>query len=154
VNRRGFSFIELLTVLVVIGTLVRIAVPAVREARRRAVAAQVIADFNAVRLAAIDYHADTGGWPRERATGRVPPELVSGLPRGFTFNRGPYQLDWENWDVRGRSRFRGTGVILGISMVTSDEVLRNAVEGLLGGAVRFTVGNKVTFILQTEGGTF
>jgi prepilin-type N-terminal cleavage/methylation domain-containing protein len=152
-DRRGFSFVELLAVMAIIGLLARIALPRFGEVRTRALAARVVGDFEAVRVAAYDYHAATGQWPREYGAGVVPTELKGSLPSGFTFRRGDWTLDWENWSVATRRADR-TGVVLGISVTTTDPMLRQEVIRMLGqgGGVRFTIGQRATFVVQSAGG--
>lgn len=150
-NRRaGFTLIELLIVVAIIGILARFAIPSYAHMKRRAVAAKIVGDFNAVRLAAFDYHAGTSAWPPEAATGVVPPLLVKSLPGGFTFKRTGYNLDWENWTVSGSGT---TGILLGISVSTTDALLGAQVLKLLqsNSVARFTTGTKYTFIIQAVG---
>ena len=86
-SRRGFSFIELLTVMIVIGILASIAILRYRDFTNEALA---------VRLAALNHYSETSNWPGETADGQVPAELVRYLPDGWRFSTGSYSLDWEN----------------------------------------------------------
>ena len=61
--RRGFSLIELMTVMAVIGLLAALSVPRYRDMKRRAYSANVLSDFNTVRVAAYNYFADNSTYP-------------------------------------------------------------------------------------------
>ena len=95
-SRRGFSFIELLTVMIVIGILASIAILRYRDFTNEALAARIATDMETVRLAALNHYTETDAWPAESADGQVPAELVRYLPDGWQFNSGSYSLDWEN----------------------------------------------------------
>ena len=51
-SRRGFSLIELMTVMAVIGLLAALGIPRYRDMKRRAYSANIMSDFNTVRVAA------------------------------------------------------------------------------------------------------
>ena len=114
-SRRGFSFIELLTVMIVIGILASIAILRYRDFTNEALAARIATDMETVRLAALNHYSETSNWPGETADGQVPAELVRYLPDGWRFSTGSYSLDWEN-----------LGGVVGVT-VRSDR------EGLSGG---------------------
>lgn len=149
-GRRGFTMVELVTVAVVIGTLVRINVPNFHELYLRARAADVAGDFEIVRVAALNYHADHIQWPKDGYTGQVPMGLEEYLPDGYQFDRPGYRLDWEHWVLpEGLPDDPGAGALLGVSMVTEDEELGQAVVDLLGSSMlHFRLGSKYTFIFE------
>ena len=86
-RRAGFTFIELLTVMIVIGLLAGIALLKYIDLRHRARAAQAAADLQAVRLAAYGAWYETGKWPAEVGAGRGAARARAYLPTGFTFQR-------------------------------------------------------------------
>jgi hypothetical protein len=142
--------VEMLTVAVVMGTLVRIAVPNFHEILLKARAAEVMGDFDVVRVAVLNYHADHLQWPTDAYTGQVPVGLEEYLPEGFRFFRMGYDLDWENWVLpNGLPRAPGTQALLGISIVTDDRELGQAMVDLLGGAMaHYTLGGSYTFVVE------
>jgi|AP95_1055475.scaffolds.fasta_scaffold33080_3 hypothetical protein len=146
----GFTMIELLTVAVVMGTLVRIALPNFHEVLVKARAAEVYGDFETVRLAVLNYHAEHLQWPEDVYTGQIPTGLAEFLPDNFDFNRPGYRLDWENWVLpNGLPKHPETGVLLGISIVTEDDELGYAVIDFLGGAMaHYTLGTSYTFVVD------
>ena len=75
-RRRGFTFIEILIVMIVIGILASLGLLKYMDLRHRALAAQAIADLEAVRLAGYSSWYETGVWPAEVAPGIVPRGLL------------------------------------------------------------------------------
>lgn len=150
VNRRGWTMIELLVVMVVLGLLASIAVLKYIDLSRTAYAAKVAGEFVTVRLAAYNYEADHNNqWPMDRGPGVVPPELVSYLPNGFSFTTPSYQLDWDNLGP-GATPYQ-----LAISLTTTDNRLLNALIQSLGTkAPYFQSGNRLTYILIDENGNY
>lgn len=149
-SRRGFSLIELLMVVVIIGTLARIAIPNYQGMKRKAEAADVIGNFEVVKVAAFSFHADHHSFPKDYNRGEVPPPLKNYLPDGFDFTFRDYLLDWEHWVLPdGTPSKPGTGVMVGVSLVTDDEDFGNEVLNLLGqSAATFTIEDHYTYIFE------
>ena len=96
-GRGGFTLVELLVTVSIVGILAGLAIPNMRNMTFRARATNVAADFEVLRVATLSYNGDQHAWPAERASGVVPPELVGFLPDGFSFAGDGYELDFENW---------------------------------------------------------
>jgi prepilin-type N-terminal cleavage/methylation domain-containing protein len=96
-DRRGFTFVELMVVVVVIAILAGMMVMRYIELKHRALTAQITSDMENVRLAAFTKFYDTGQWPSAPGPGVVPPELVPYLGTGFSFTRQDYTLEFENF---------------------------------------------------------
>lgn len=132
-RRGGFSLIELMTVMAVIGLLAALGIPRYREMKRRANAASVAADFNTVRIASYNYFADNSTFAPDAGPGVPPAALVPYLPRNFSFTRGAYTLDYDTWpspDNPGQQ-------IVGVTVTSGDPQLiymiaRNISVGGLG----------------------
>jgi prepilin-type N-terminal cleavage/methylation domain-containing protein len=149
-KRRGFTLIEIMIVIVIMGLLAAIAVFKYIDLTKTAAAAKIAGEFTTVRLAAYNYEADHNNqWPSEQGPGVIPPEFNGYLPAGFTFTMPNYQLDWDN---------RSPSLIpfqLAISMTTTDAALINSLRQQLGNRLPyFFVGNRLTFILIDQDGNY
>jgi prepilin-type N-terminal cleavage/methylation domain-containing protein len=151
-KKLGFTMIEVLTALMVMSTLVRIGIPSYQEIRLKAEAAQVAGDFRVVRQAVYNHLAEDHRWPAEVGTGQVPLELVDDLPEGFTFQKGRYQLDWENLTLySGLPNNPRVRTILGVSIVTQNRALGAALEEILGSnSAHFSLAGTYTFVLEIQ----
>jgi prepilin-type N-terminal cleavage/methylation domain-containing protein len=144
--RRGFSFIELLVVLIVMGILASLAVLKYIDLKHRAKSAQVIGDLQAVRLAAYNVWYETGTWPADAGAGTIPAGLVPHLGTGFTFSKPDYTLDFENF-VPPDGGATGT-YQLGVVFTSTDTRLINTLIKNLGNkAPFFVLGGNLTFVI-------
>ncbi len=142
--------VEVITLAVVMVTLVRIALPSFHDVLLKARAAEVVAEFEAVRSAMHNYHAEHLRWPEDAYVGQIPSGLAEFLPENFDFSGAGYRLDWENWVLpSGLPQHPETGVLLGISIVTEDAELGYAVVDFLGGTMaHYTLGTSYTFVVE------
>ncbi|MFC1660273.1 prepilin-type N-terminal cleavage/methylation domain-containing protein [Gemmatimonadota bacterium] len=92
--RRGFTLIEVLIVVVVLGILAGLALPSLQTAIWKAHAADVLGDVHVARLAYHQYLADGGGRTRTRPWRRIPPDIESFLPDGFSFENDVAEYRW------------------------------------------------------------
>jgi prepilin-type N-terminal cleavage/methylation domain-containing protein len=140
-SRRGFSFIELLTVMIVIGILASIALLKYRDFTNEALAARIGTDMETVRLAALNYYSETGNWPPEAAPGQVPAELVRFLPDGWRFATGSYELDWEN-----------LGGVVGVTVRSDrDGLIEKLSQRFVRGNPFVNMGGTVMYIIVAPG---
>ncbi len=150
-KRRGFTLVETVTVMMVVSVLTRIAIPQAQGILTQARATEVRAAFSVVEESATRYSIDNNPWPNDTEPGVVPPELVPGLPSGFSFDRDRYQLDWENWalpsGLPGDPTVRG---LVGVSITTSDRALGLALMDILPNNAKFVLGDTYTFIFATH----
>jgi prepilin-type N-terminal cleavage/methylation domain-containing protein len=145
-RRGGFTFIEMLMVMIVIGLLAGIAILKYIDLRHRAMSARVAADFETVRLAAYSAWYDNGTWPAEVGPGVTPPDLVPYLPGSFSFTQPDYTLDWENLapPAGGPSESMQIGIIL----TSSNSRLQLSLEQMLGNkGPFFSIGNALTMVI-------
>jgi prepilin-type N-terminal cleavage/methylation domain-containing protein len=132
-DERGFSLIELFVVMLVIGIVANIALPNLVRARERARASAVVADFNTVRRAAIQYLLKGDRWPPDAGAGVEPAELAPLLERGIVWNHGSFDYEWENWMAPdGTPTHEGTGVLIGFSVRSNDPGFLEMVEQAWG----------------------
>lgn len=148
-DRRGFTLVELIVVIAVISILARLALPTFQESVIRARAAAALGDVDVVRTAAANYHARSNRWPADAPPGVVPPDLLEDLPEGFTFEREGFKLDWEVWALPdGIPPHTGPRTVVGVAIVTDDELLGNAIGGLMSGNGWYSMGNTYTFLVE------
>ena len=148
-KRNGWTMIELIVVIIVMGVLSTLAVLKYIDLTRTAMTSRIVGEFVTIRLAAYNYEADhQNEWPAEIGPGVAPPELAAYLPAGFEFSNLSYTLDWENLGDGGPFQ-------IGIKMTTIDPRLMNAVVQTLGTkAPYFVVGNTLTYVLIDENGNY
>ena len=142
-RRRGFSMIELMTVMAVIGLLAALGLPRYRDMKRRAYYANAVSDFNTVRVAAYNYFADNATYPPDGALGTPPVVLIPYLPQGFTFTNEHYTLDYDVWP----SPFNPSQLIVGVTVTSGDQQLVNLIaRNIQSGGMGINVGNGYTYI--------
>lgn len=128
-RRAGWSFVELLVVITILGILSSIAIPTVHDAKLKADAVHVIADFSAIRVAAHDNFADEGVYPRNGRWGQVPATFVGSLPRGFAFSYKSAMYRWRRWSLpNGLPRCRSARALLGLEIRSNDRDLIKAIK--------------------------
>ena len=125
-RRSGFTIVELLTVMIVIGLLAGIAILKYIDLRHRARATQVSGDLHAIRIAAYGAMYENGSWPAEAGPGVVPAVLAPYLPGGFSFVKKEYSIDWENFVPPGGGSAQPFQV--GIVVSTTDPKLQRTLQ--------------------------
>lgn len=145
-SHRGFTIIELMMVMIVIGLLAGLAILKYVELRHRARAAQVAADLESIRLAAYGAWYEHNEWPSDAGAGEVPLALVPYLPQNFSFAKPEYTLDWENFVPPGGGP--SGGMQLGVVVTALTPRLQRALAQTLGNRMPFiSVGGTLTFII-------
>jgi prepilin-type N-terminal cleavage/methylation domain-containing protein len=145
-GRQGWTFIELLVVMILIGLLAGIAVMKYIDLKHRALSAQATADLESVRLAAYNAYYEHGSFPPESGGGIVPPMLIPYLPKSFSFDRPDYMLDWEN--MMPAESGPSAGMQVGVVLTSSNARLAKVLGQTLGGkAPFFMIGNTLTFVI-------
>jgi prepilin-type N-terminal cleavage/methylation domain-containing protein len=145
-GRRGFTFIELLVVIIVLGLLAALASLKYIDLKNRALTAQASADMEAIRLAAYGAWYETGTWPGEVGPGVVPAEMVTYLPKNFSFSRPEYTLDWESFVPPGGGT--SANIQVGVVISSTDSRMQLALMQTLGNKGPFFVtGSDLTFVI-------
>lgn len=151
-NRRGgFTLVELLITVAIVGILAGLAIPNMRNVTFRARATSVFGDLNVLRQATLDYIADQNSWPPEEASGNVPAGLAPFLPDGFSFQGDGYELDFENLTLPlGLPGDPNVGRMVGASVAADTDELSNAIAEMFGGRIIASVGNTHTVVFDAS----
>lgn len=147
-QRSGFTLIELLMSMTIVALLSSIAVPKFRDMRRRAEAAQIMGDFDAMRHAVLSFYVDSSYYPAEANAGKVPRNLAKYLPTNFKMKKPQWELDYENWSLKTSSKYTKTGVVIGMSFRTTDTLLGRRAMMLMGNTPNYTMGSKYTLLIS------
>lgn len=152
-NVRGFALVEMMTVLLVAGSLTRVAAPNVEVMLHRARAADILGDIRVVELAAFEHYSATRTWPETTDTGEVPPELTDNLPEDFAFRSDHHTLTWQRWKLRdGLPGHPQTESLAGVTVSIPDDEIGAALLEMLGPSrARLTVGKHYIIVLAGEG---
>ena len=147
-RRRAFSIVELLITMALIGLLARIAVPRYGEMKRRAIAASIMGDVHAIRIAAFTHYTEHGAFPPDAGLGQLPSQLIDNLPAGFSFDRIDYDYDWELWSTTNGSG--NTETLVGITVLVTDSRLAAQLVKTAGpGYIPVVTPTQVTFLVSS-----
>lgn len=81
---QGFTLVEIMVVVVIIGLLAAIAIPAFQRVRERSIASRFINDFRQFDSALQRYSTEFGSWPPPAAVGVIPTGMTGYFPESFT----------------------------------------------------------------------
>lgn len=142
----------MMTVLLIAGSVTRIAAPNVEVMLHRARAADVLGDVRVVELAAVEYNSATRSWPETGVAGEAPAEMARYLPRDFTFRSEHHTLTWHRWELpNGLPGHPDTERLVGVTVTVPDDEVGAAVLEMVGpGQAHLTVGDRYTFIFARE----
>lgn len=104
-RRGGFTLIELVVVVLIVGILAAIAIPRYQEAVARADAAHILGDVNTIRLAAFEFLSSEGRFPSAGPFGSPPEEMEDLLPGGYDFEHKGVEYRWLSIRLGGISSF-------------------------------------------------
>ena len=147
--RSGFTLVEIMVVVMIVGVLAALAIPAFSRARRNALATRTAQDFRTFEAAFEQYAMQNGHWPTDVNRGLVPPGMLPYL-RGTAYTQVTSVGGFWDWDL---NQF---GFKAGISIVASDvdEAIVQRIDEILDdgnlatGRFRRTGGERFTLILE------
>jgi prepilin-type N-terminal cleavage/methylation domain-containing protein len=131
-DRRGFTLVEVMIVVCILGLLAAIATPKVQAARAHARAADVLGAMRAVRIAATIYYDSATAWPANAAAGVIPAKLAGYLPRSGIgiFTGNGWTMRWKTVNVVSGGI---TTIDATMQIKTTDPLLCLPLSNLLGG---------------------
>lgn len=93
---RGFTLVEIMVVVVIIGLLAAIGMPTFRQVTMRSKATALVNDIRQFTTALQTYNHQNGRWPAETNPGEIPTEMVGAISPNFT-KPTPLggQFDWD-----------------------------------------------------------
>lgn len=141
-NRRGFTIVEVFTVMVIIGILASIALLRYIDLTNEALASKVGNEMQQVRLAAIAYFADQNVFPPSSPVGTRPPDLEPFLSGATVFTNPAYNFEWVN------NANDLVGVIVRSSRAGLADKLR---QRLVYGNPYIPLGGDVMYIIKAPG---
>ena len=147
-RRGGFTFVELLISMIIVGCLSAIAVPKYIDLKRRANTTKVIGDFQAVRVAVMSFYADSSYFPMEAGPGVTPNNLQKYLPINFSFSRQEWTLDYENWELGQGPGFTNSSALIGVTIICNDPALGETTSRLLGNVPQVSFSPSVTLMVS------
>jgi prepilin-type N-terminal cleavage/methylation domain-containing protein len=117
-TRAGFTLVEIMIVVVIIGLLAAMAIPAFAKVRQKSHSARFISDLRTFAQAFETYATQNGGWPPNAGSGVVPTGMTSAdfNVSAWTTQKNSVGGRW-NWD---RNNFGAVAAISTTNVTTTD----------------------------------
>jgi hypothetical protein len=134
--------------LLIVVILLVVATPHYVAARKSAMAARIICDFNMISAAAMAAYSEIGELPPNGGWGNVPGELVPYLPARFEFKHNNVSYRWRRWCLpTGLPERPEQKVLLGVQVRTQDARLLDAVLALYRGRISQLRERQITLVI-------
>lgn len=147
-SQAGFSLIEIIVVVTIIGVLCGIALPAYQKLQRRSINTRMVNELRVAAGALEFYVTEKGGWPPDGA-GAWPVELTGYLPPPDRWNKPtPIGGSW-SWALD----IEGAAAALRINNYTIETSQAQDLDGMLddgnlGTGHLFTLEQSLVYVLQ------
>ena len=153
----AFTLVEIMVVVVIIGLLAAMGLPAFRRVTMRSKASAVENDLRTFSTAFITYNLQNGRWPADATPGQIPPELLNALTNNFTLKSpigGVYK--W-NYDVSADGITAKAAIVIESDTgnpVSDDEELRLLIDkqmddgDLNAGNIQVGSTNSLVYIIE------
>ncbi|MEM1245610.1 MAG: prepilin-type N-terminal cleavage/methylation domain-containing protein [Acidobacteriota bacterium] len=144
-SEQGFSLIEVLIVVAIIGIIANVAIPAVLSQLAKAKATRLVTEYKFLQNAEFSYRTDTGDTPARRISNSMPEELQPYLQgQQIQWNEGTGNRRLRKYFIR-ETRTNGgliaRGITGGLMFRSRDTALLDRIEDVFTGpSVRWSNG--------------
>lgn len=150
-GEEGFTLIEILIVVAILGIVANIAIPAVLGQLAKAKATRLITEYKFLQNAEFSYRTDTGDTPRRRVMARMPPELdpyVQGRQMQWVEGTGGQRLrKYFIRETRANSGLARRGITGGLMFRSNNTALLDRIEeAFTGPKVRWSNGRILVLV--------
>lgn len=140
-DRKGFTLVELVVVVLVIALLAALAQPNLQKAIIKARAAEAVSTLQVVRVAVLNYHGDHHTYPKDVGRGQIPAGLAAYMPTGFSLTQKYYTVDYDNWSTKSQG-------FVGLTVITKDALIGNEMVDMLRPNAWSNGSDKFTWVIE------
>ncbi|WOO40121.1 prepilin-type N-terminal cleavage/methylation domain-containing protein [Rubellicoccus peritrichatus] len=152
----GFSLLEIMVTVAIIGMLATLAVPAIREATQNAQVMRTVSDMRQYSSAISTYNLANGEYPEDKTPGEMPegmeeimpPQWLAAAPVG-----GSWDWDYEQFGTKAAVSIYADNALTPKTIYSWYRIDKTLDDGFLGaGLVRIRPGGLMFVIDEGSGG--